>query len=227
MRLVLPLGLGLSLALSLCLLSSGLPTATTEAASGPCGLAQAAFCDTFSQPTANGPDIRSGDLNGVIWGVSRSGSNDDPNQGATDFWAAATANNCGTTTTVSPPRDIAICNGTLFDTVNDGGGFTVLGMYPRQPFDIAGRTGTVAFDVSADSQCSHCAWPAFVYTDQPVPAPYNSQDIPRNSFGFALDSTPGFGNCDANHSTVMDMWITQNYQESAVAMNATGCVVKG
>ncbi|MBV9893806.1 MAG: hypothetical protein JO020_06540 [Chloroflexi bacterium] len=196
-------------------------------ASGSCGLAQPAFCDPLNQPTANGPDIRSGDLNGVVWGVSRGTSNDDPGQGADYYWSQATATICGQTSTFSPDRDIRICNGQLFETVDDGGGFTILGMYPRQPFDIAGRTGTVAFDVSADSQCSHCAWPAIVYTDKPDPAPYDAQDAPANSFGISFDATPGFACADSNHTTVMDSWITQNYAESPVAWNATGCVVKG
>ncbi|MBV9896835.1 MAG: hypothetical protein JO020_21955 [Chloroflexi bacterium] len=209
------------------LLALPMMPSAVSAQSAPCGLPNAAFCDTFNQATPNGPDIRSGDLDGVVWGVSRSGSNDDPSQGATDFWAAAapTASTCGSQK-ASPPKDVLICNGQLFETVNDAGGFEILGMYPRQPFDIAGRTGTVVFDVSADSQCSHCAWPAFLYTDQPVPAPYNSQDLPRNSFGIAFDATPGFACADSTHTTAMDMWTTQNYQEKPVDMHATGCVAK-
>ena len=46
-------------------------------------------------------------------------------------------------------------------------------MYPKQPFDIAGRTGTIAFDVSDDSHGNHRAWPELWYTDQPVPAPFD------------------------------------------------------
>jgi hypothetical protein len=121
---------------------------------------------------------------------------------------------------------VQICNGQLFETVTDGGATTTLGMYPRQPFDIGGgRTGTVVFDVSADSQCTHCAWPAFVYTDQPVPAPYNGQGAPRNSFGFALDATVA---CNSQAlTTVGEMWITQNYQTSFINFGGTGCVTKG
>src|SRR5579859_6752458 len=133
---------------------------TSAAAAATCGLAQPAFCDPLNTPTVNGPDSRAGDLNGLVWGVSRGTSADDPFQGGHDTWFAATASVCGTTSTFSPERDVRICNGDLYETVNDGGATTTLGMYPRQPFDIAGRTGTVVFDVSADSQCTHCAWPA-------------------------------------------------------------------
>ena len=67
----------------------------------------------------------------------------------------------------------------VVETTNDGSGngstggtLSILAMYPRQPFDIAGRTGTVKFDATNDTEGRHGAWPTFVYTDQPVPAPY-------------------------------------------------------
>ena len=46
-------------------------------------------------------------------------------------------------------------------------------MYPKQPFDFAGKTGTVSFDVSNDTQGTHAAWPEFWLTDIPVPTPFN------------------------------------------------------
>ena len=76
---------------------------------------------------------------------------------------------CGTTAWVPPPGDVRICNGKMFEALNDGGTVVSLNTYPKQPFDFAGRTGKVVFDVSADSQGSHGAWPEFVITDKPVP----------------------------------------------------------
>jgi hypothetical protein len=214
------------LALLLILSISMLPTNTASASN--CGLQQAAFCDTFDAPADNSRIItRSGDLNGVIWGVSRATSGDNPSQGAMNRFRAVTRTICGQTATVGPDRDVAICNGQLTESVNDGGAFTVLAMYPRQPFDIAGRTGTVVFDVSADSAGSHAAWPAFEFTDQPVPAPYHGAaglvDYPRNSLGFAIDNTPG-AFCPAGKTTVMEMWITRNYVEQRVTPQNVGCV---
>ena len=56
-----------------------------------------------------------------------------------------------------------------------------------QPFDFAGRTGVVAFDVSDNTQGAHAAWPSFALTDQPVPAPVRLlpavADNARNSIG--------------------------------------------
>lgn len=65
-------------------------------------------------------------------------------------------------TTVYPPGDILICNGQLREASNDNitlqfenGTVTTLAMYPKQPFDFAGRTGTISFDVSNDSHGTH------------------------------------------------------------------------
>jgi hypothetical protein len=193
-------------------------------AASTCGLAQPAFCDPLTQPTVNGPDDRSGDLDGLVWGVSRGTSADSVFQGGYNTWSAATATICGTTSTLSPDKDVRICNGTLFDTVNDGGASTLLAMYPRQPFDIAGRTGTVAFDLSADGLCNHCAWPNFEYTDQPVPAPGSGSNSPRNGFGFSLWQV---GVCPTGQQGVGQMWVTTNYTTSLVNVTKLGCVVSG
>jgi hypothetical protein len=144
-------------------------------------MAQAAFCETFDQPSVNGPaNSRAGQLNGVLWGTSmETGSN--PGDGIPTAPSACGSGN------VDYPNNLEICNGQLVDTVNDGGTVTSLAMYPRQPFDFAGRTGTITFDVSNDSQGSHAAWPELWVTDQPVPDPFTHEGSwlsqPRNGFG--------------------------------------------
>jgi hypothetical protein len=166
----------------------------------------AAFCDTFDAPSGNrGP--RTGDLDSVVWGASHS---------TTDLlnWQEPFAlNKCGSQVLVSNPEDIQICDGKLVEGMADGGNVSTLAMYPRQPFDIAGRTGTVVFDVSNDTQGSHAAWPSFVYSDQPVPAPSTGAgdaDYARNSFGvsFAFIGQDAAGKPCAG---VDGMWMTTNY----------------
>jgi hypothetical protein len=78
---------------------------------------------------------------------------------------------------------VIICDGQLREALNDNGqgcfdcgGVYVLAMYPKQPFDFAGRTGTVSFDVSNDSEGPHAVWPEFWVTDLPVPAPFTHND---------------------------------------------------
>src|SRR5581483_3029234 len=130
---------------------------------------------------------RSGDLNGTLWGVSRLLGGINSGQGQFFDVSPTVMDKCGTSVVVQPPNDVAICGGRLVDAQTDQHGVTSLAMYPKQPFDIAGRTGTIAFDVSDDSHGTHRAWPELWYTDQPVPAPFDHfsslQSIPRNGFG--------------------------------------------
>ena len=96
-----------------------------------------------------------------------------------DGWVPVQENRCGTTVQVQPENDVTICNGQSVEATNDDATVTSLAMYPKQPFDIAGRTGTVVFDVSNNSQGTHAAWPEFWYTDQPVPAPFVHEEPGR------------------------------------------------
>ena len=123
-----------------------------------------------------------------MWGASRYTGNQNFGSSAND-WSAAQLSRCGSTALVYPPDDIQVCDGQLFDTVNDGGTVTSLAMYPKQPFDFAGRTGVIAFDVSNDSQGSHAAWPELWVSDQPVPVPFIHEglgNLPQNGFGIRL-----------------------------------------
>jgi hypothetical protein len=165
-----------------------------------CGLTNPAFCENFNAPDSIGN--RSGDLDGTLWGVSRQ-------LGAVNFGqqqyydvSPTTMQHCGQAITVQPPNDVEICNGQLAEAVSDQHGVTSLAMYPKQPFDIAGRTGTITFDVSDDSHGNHRAWPELWYTDQPVPAPFvhfsSLQSVPKNGFGvrfaaYCPANVPGCG----------------------------------
>ena len=137
---------------------------------------------------------------------------------------------CGTTEWTYTPNDVRICNGKMFETVNDGGGVVNLNTYPKQPFDFNGRTGRVTFDVSADSEGSHAAWPEFVITDKPVPGVTRSISfgVPAaaaNSIGFSLDG------CSAGPTGgttgVGTIFVTKNNVYSEPAFTGTGCVSRG
>jgi hypothetical protein len=133
-----------------------------------------AFCDTFDAPAGIGN--RSGDLNGRIWGVSRILGDTNFGQGTANAAPPTSLVGCDGTATVLPPHDVIVCNGQLREATNDNasgefeaGTVTVLAMYPKQPFDFAGRTGTIGFDVSNDTHGTHAAWPELWVTDKPVP----------------------------------------------------------
>jgi len=118
-------------------------------AQGSCTLQSAtsplAFCDTFDAPAGTGN--RSGDLNGTVWGVSRILGDTNFGQGTANAAPPTSLLGCGGASTVLPPHDVIVCNGQLREATNDNasgafeaGTVTVLAMYPKQPFDFAGRS---------------------------------------------------------------------------------------
>lgn len=192
---------------------SALPTVpSSTASSNACGMqlgtSAVIFCDTFDAPAGIGN--RAGDLNGNVWGISRTSQYVNFGQGQYNEWNATLIQKCdGTTPQVNAPNDVIICNGQVREASNDNnsgifeiGEVTTLAMYPKQPFDFAGRTGTVSFDVSNDTAGSHSAWPEFWLSDLPVPAPFNHfavwQALPKNGLGIRLSGQAAvgeWGNC--------------------------------
>ena len=153
------------------------------------------LCATFDQPDGTGTN--SGDLNGTLWGVSRLLGEENVGQQQYFSISSTLMNKCGQTVTVIAPNDIAVCNGLLVDAQYDQHGVTSIAMYPKQPFDFAGRTGTIAFNVSNDSHGMHRASPELWMSDIPVPNPFvhftSAQITPPNGFGIRLG-----GACPAN-----------------------------
>jgi hypothetical protein len=190
------------------------------------------FCDTFD---AKNPGIqsRTGDLDPNVWGVSRiPGGGTNFGQGQSAVQPPVRIQMCdGTTPAVTSPKDVVICNGQLREASNDNptlqfdaGGVTALAMYPKQPFDWAGRTGTVSFDLSNDTQGEHAAWPEFWISDLPVPAPFTHSDpcdlcsVPQNGFGIRFDLGSQKGNAglcpnggDTTRWGASDLVIVSNY----------------
>jgi len=181
--------------------STPTPTPAPTPGTGNCGMqlgGPAIFCDTFS--TSNpGIQSRTGGLDPNVWGVSRIGGLNSPGQGQYNRWLPTALVDCNGTTTVVPPDDVVVCNGQLREALDDQGHVVTLAMYPKQPFDFEGRTGTVSFDVSNDTQGIHSAWPEFWFTDAPVPAPFTHSvpcdfcSVPRHGFGIrmSIDSYAG------------------------------------
>lgn len=212
--------------------ASGEPNAPTIPGSDSCVFntvkapVAVAFCDSFDTATRD-PSTRSGDLNPLIWGVSRTNTLVNFGQNQLNEWLPATLIGCGAPQTVLPPNDVRICNGRLYEAVADGSAEPILAMYPKQPFDIAGRTGTVSFDVSANSKGPHNAWPEFWWTDQPLPAPGaqipGQEPYARNSLGISIADD----NCGADKTGVHQIMITRNHQFSIVPTERVGCVTKG
>jgi len=163
--------------------------------SAPAGTVPA-YCETFDNPEGTGD--RSGAL-GSDWGVSRIVGSSNLGQGQYYDVTPTAIQLCGTTYSAIDPNDIQICDGQLVESSFDQQTVTDLSMYPKQPFDISGgRTGTIAFDVSDDTNGTHSVWPDVWYTDAPVPTPFvhNTflQSEPANGFGILLAAS-----CPANY----------------------------
>jgi hypothetical protein len=217
---------------------SALPTApSTSSTANACGMqldtAPVVFCDTFDAPAGIGNGNRAGELNGNVWGVSRATGNVNLG-GEYNMWNATVLQMCdGTTPTVLPPNDVIICNGQVREASNDNnsltfenGTVTSLAMYPKQPFDFAGRTGTVSFEVSNDSAGTHSSWPEFWLSDAPVPDPFSHfatwASLPANGFAirFAASCDPGeqcecpnANNLNTNRWTIDSAVIIRSYVE--------------
>ncbi len=168
-----------------------------------------AFCETFDQPA---PVItRSGMLDQTLWGVSRLNTWVNPPQGMLNNWFPTAITGCGLTGKVIAPYDVRICNGRAHESANDMEGQSTVALYPKQPFDFTGRTGTVSFDVSLDSQGPHAAWPEFWITDKPVPAPSDGRSSNYAYGRHQLGVTFG-AKCGEGYTGVDRVAIVRNYE---------------
>ncbi len=176
---------------------------------GDCGLASAAFCETFDTPQPGG---RGGDLDESRWSFARFG------HVVQDFWVRIPAQTypedashrfpatfCGQPfADISPGEDVEVCPGASVDgteslqlneVFDDQADFGMSSMQVRQPFDFTGRTGTIAFDVDAKTNpigFGHGWWIEVWITAEPSPLPYyeewKSLAFPRTGLGFAFVS---------------------------------------
>jgi len=179
--------------------------ATQARAQNACGMQLGGppiFCDTFDTKNSGIPS-RTGDLDPNVWGVSRlPGGGSNFGSHMSQVQPPVHIRMCdGTTPAVVSPKDVVICNGQLREASNDDSGVSSLAMYAKQPFDWAGRTGTVSFDLSNDTEGSHATWPEFWISDLPVPVPFTHSDnhcdvcsVPKNGFGIRFDMASQAGN---------------------------------
>jgi hypothetical protein len=172
-------------------------------------------------------------------------------------WVPSTLTGCNGPQPARPDgTDVIICNGQLRESTDDNatgafeaGTVTALTMYPKQPFNFAGRTGTISFDVSNDTEGSHSVWPELWVTDTPKPTPFThfqgvGGTIPANAFGIRLAASTIAGqgaqlgaNCPSDNNirwTVDSIVAVRNYviddtqgfgTRSSMTVTPTGCVI--
>ncbi len=123
-------GLGLVVLLGLLAIT---PSSPSEAAGGPCGLPQAAFCDTFGNAFQGG---RAGQLDPTRWSVTRLTSDLNASQGILNQWYPTTLPICDQNVgKILADNDVRICSPeSYFDELfQDGGNFAYMAFRPRHP----------------------------------------------------------------------------------------------
>jgi hypothetical protein len=164
-----------------------------QTAPASCGLTNPAFCETFDQ----GPSAvrgRAGDLDPTRWSAGRMAPSDFSRGSALNPVKQTPIPACRASfsqTNVYPPDDTLICDanqsvsGQLMTAVAIqfyGNNSYMI----RQPFDFAGRTGKIVFDVDAHAKVLG-TYVAIDITDDPIPAPtfveadnFEPGPVPRN-----------------------------------------------
>jgi hypothetical protein len=211
-------------------LGSDSNTATVPIApAGPpgCGLANAAFCEDV---TAASPGGRGSDLDDARWSVSRvTGEYWSPN--ILNFPSTpVSACKTGVTSAIAD-SDILFCDAASghlgqFVMVHSAQNYAFVSMRPRQAFDFAGRTGTIAFNVDAVTQGGLSWWTSLFVTEDPQAGANNTSqvtgEVPRNGVGVNFDD-----NCNINDVSKMrinGVFTYANYVETFVPIDGAKCV---
>jgi hypothetical protein len=186
-----------------------------------CGFDAPAFCDTFEDgPKAGG---RSGELDPTFWSVVRGIPGNASIFGEAVQIGPALIGKCRadlSDTTVLPDSDVMVCD--PIDTIPTRHALGTaaaqnygLSTYRiRQPFDFAGRTGTIKLDMDLSNN-GLGGWPALVIGADPSPAPsFDWQERgsgPRNGIEIEF----GTGWCNAPHSLQPIVYTFADYTQTS------------
>jgi hypothetical protein len=181
------------------------PDAAYVPSPGTCGFTDPAFCEDFEGGPAPGGG-RSGELDPARWSVARgqpynSASFDDAIRVGPALIGACRADLSNAR--VLPDSDVLVCDPTptvptrhaLATAAEQNYGLATYRI--RQPFDFAGRTGTIKLDIDLTNN-GLGGWPALIIAQDPSPTPsFDWQERgsgPRNGveieFGTGWCSTP-------------------------------------
>jgi hypothetical protein len=209
---------------------------STFVASANCNLSAPAFCDTFDQ--GHSPIRgRGGDLDPSKWATARlSGEISSSGAGTANPVPVAPIPQCRagiTQTSVFPPNDTLICdpNGTQSSqlmTAVSIQNYGVNSYMARQPFDLAGRTGKIDFDVDAVDQ-GLGGFIELELTEDPSPATtfrefqnFEVGPVPRNGLTLRFS---GFADCPSAVAP-LNTFVYNNYVGNIVTPtfnHSNGC----
>ncbi|HEX4335585.1 MAG TPA: hypothetical protein VH062_06695 [Polyangiaceae bacterium] len=187
---------------------------------GTCGFDAPAFCDTFETGPANGG--RSGELDPAKWSVTR-GQPYNP-ASLTDAIGIGPALLPACRTNL-PARAVAdsdalICDPTAgvpsrhFLAVAAEQNYGLETYRIRQPFDFAGRTGTLKFDVSLENN-GLGGWPAISISQAPSPAPSFDWEERGSGPQKGLEIEFNGGWCNGKHTVEAGLFAFADYAQTA------------
>jgi hypothetical protein len=196
---------------------------------GPgCGLAAAAFCDTFAAPASERG--RAGELDPTRWSAGRMHPQGVGINGVAVGVGMAVIPSCraGIADHVWPDDDALICdaNGDLDSThllvATAAQNYGQNGYRIRQPFDFAGRTGKIVFDATVDPLGGLLGWLSLAVTEAPIAVPsfalqgnYEGTVIPKNALEVHFQAN------SVGALTVGDVHVFKDYADTVYAPDAS------
>lgn len=198
------------------------PDAAYVPVPGTCGFAAPAFCEDFEAGPA-AVVSRSGELDPARWSVARgqpynSASFDDAIRVGPALIGACRAELSNTR--VLPDHDVLVCDPTpaiptrhaLATAAEQNYGLATYRI--RQPFDFAGRTGTIKLDMDLTNN-GLGGWPALIIAQDPSPAPsFDWQERgsgPRNGVEIEF----GTGWCNTPHTLETIIYTFNDYLQTS------------
>jgi hypothetical protein len=197
-----------------------------------CGLDAAAFCDTFDAPAE--ATTRGGELDPLKWSAARMCNIGGPT--VDDEAVAIGLASIGSCRGDLPERvpvnlDTLICDGN--DQIQSNHLLVAAAAQnygqnsyrARQPFDFAGRTGTIVFDAEGYNVGNY-GWISVEITELPTPAPsftlqenYENGSIPENGIEIQL-----YHNCGGENVGVSDVIVYDDFAQTTVLSYGESCV---
>jgi len=179
------------------------------------------FCDAFQ---AKSPGGRAGDVDDSKWSYSRLSQETNPSQGSVNKFIPVNAEFCTTRQVRLAPNDSFICGQEFgesnhwMEAINDNGVYVMDSNRILQPFDFAGRTGTLDFSVDAKTTGGHGSWIEVWLTAEPMQSPHTDKPgthiYPRQGIGFTFDADWCPGGFDQSHNALRQVDVFNNYVDT-------------
>ncbi len=186
-----------------------------------------AFCEDLSGGAAAGG--RAGDLDESRWSVARNVAN--PTSTYLMSFPQVPVGPCkASVTQANPDNDLMVCDAASghqgqFEQAMKAQNYAMFSLRPRQAFDFAGRTGTIAYNVDAITQGEGSWWTSLYVTDDPVSDAINSSEVmgllPNNGLG--LNFNDQCSQTNASQTKLDNVYTYANTVESIVPLSGTSC----